>query len=32
MLETDINLGEISPIIPNDLFKLINIELKVCRG
>jgi len=27
MNEKDINLLEITPIIPNDLFKLINVEL-----
>ena len=36
MTEKDINLGEISPIIPNNLFKLINFELntiieKICN-
>jgi len=35
MTEKDINLVEIKPIIPNDLFKLINVELnkileKIC--
>ena len=36
MTETDIKLGDISPIIPNNLFKLINYELntiieKICN-
>ena len=36
MTETDIKLGDISPIIPNNLFKLINSELntiieKICN-
>jgi hypothetical protein len=29
MVEKDIKLGDICPIIPNDLFKLINIEFNI---
>jgi len=29
MTEKDINILEIAPIIPNELFKLLNIELKI---
>jgi hypothetical protein len=27
MVEKDINLGDITPIIPNELFKAINLEM-----
>ena len=29
MTEIDINLGDITPIIPNDLFKVINTEMQI---
>ena len=28
MVEKDINLGDITPIIPNELFKAINLEMQ----